>query len=55
MAQAAKRITARDPAKKLAHRRLTVLESAERLGNLTEACRRRPIEGERKRSASHGS
>ena len=44
MAQAARRITARDPGEKLAHRRLTVLELAERLGNVTEACRRGGID-----------
>ena len=41
MAQAAgKRVTAKDPVEKLAHRRMTVLELAERLGNVAEACRR---------------
>ena len=41
MAQAAKRrVTAKDPGTKLVHRRLTVLELAERLGNVSEACRR---------------
>ena len=41
MAQAAKRrVTAKDAGTKLAHRRLTVLELAERLGNVSEACRR---------------
>ena len=44
MAQAARRLTAKDPAEKLAHRRLTVLELAERLGNVTEACRRGGID-----------
>lgn len=34
------RITAKDPIEKLAHKRLTVLELAEKLGNITEACRR---------------
>jgi transposase-like protein len=40
MAQAARKITAKDANQKLAHRRLTVLELAERLGNVAEACRR---------------
>ncbi len=44
MAQAARRITAKDPGEKLAHRRLTVLELAERLGNVAEACRRGGID-----------
>ena len=44
MAQAARRVTAKDPAEKLAHRRMTVLELAERLGNVTEACRRGGID-----------
>lgn len=44
MAQAACRVTAKDPHEKLAHRRLTVLELAERLGNVTEACRRGEID-----------
>jgi transposase InsO family protein len=35
-----KRVTAKDPGEKLAHRRMTVLELAERLGNVSEACRR---------------
>jgi transposase InsO family protein len=34
------RITAKDPALKLAHQRLTVLQLAESLGNVSEACRR---------------
>ena len=34
------RVTAKDPATKLAHQRLTVLELAQALGNITEACRR---------------
>ena len=50
MAQAARRITAKDPEEKLAHRRLTVLELAERLGNVSEACRRGGID----RTSSHG-
>lgn len=41
---ATKRVTAKDPGEKLAHRRLTVLELAERLGNVTEACRRGGID-----------
>src|SRR5215217_6223468 len=50
MAQAARRIPAKDPEEKLAHRRLTVLELAERLGNVSEACRRGGID----RTSSHG-
>lgn len=34
------RITTKDPALKLAHRRLSVLQLAEALGNVSEACRR---------------
>ena len=34
------RVTAKDTNTKLAHRRMTVLELAERLGNVSEACRR---------------
>jgi transposase InsO family protein len=45
MAQpAAKRVVAKDPREKLAHRRMTVLELAERLGNVSEACRRGGID-----------
>jgi transposase InsO family protein len=44
MAQAARKLTAKDANAKLAHRRLTVLELAERLGNVTEACRRGGID-----------
>jgi transposase InsO family protein len=44
MGQAARKVTAKDPVEKLAHRRLTVLELAERLGNVTEACRRGGID-----------
>ena len=44
MAQAARGIAAKDPEEKLAHRRLTVLELAERLGNVSEACRRGGID-----------
>src|SRR3712207_1640153 len=45
MAQgAARRLTAEDANEELAHRRLTVLELAERLGNVTEACRRGGID-----------
>jgi transposase InsO family protein len=44
MAQAARRLVAKDPVEKLAHRRMTVLELAERLGNVTEACRRGGID-----------
>src|SRR3712207_3597563 len=50
MAQAARKITAKDTNEKLAHRRLTVLELAERLGNVTEACRRGGID----RTSFHG-
>jgi hypothetical protein len=41
---AAKRVTAKNPHEKLAHRRMTVLELAERLGNVSEACRRGGID-----------
>jgi transposase InsO family protein len=44
MAQAARKMTAKDANAKLAHRRLTVLELAERLGNVAEACRRGGID-----------
>jgi transposase InsO family protein len=44
MAQAARKLTAKDPVEKLAHRRMTVLELAQRLGNVTEACRRGGID-----------
>ena len=44
MAQAVRKVTAKDTNEKLAHRRLTVLELAERLGNVTEACRRGGID-----------
>jgi transposase InsO family protein len=44
MARAARRLTAKDTTEKLAHRRLTVLELAQRLGNVTEACRRGGID-----------
>src|SRR5918995_2607120 len=44
MAQAARKVTAKDANEKLAHRRLTVLELAERLGNVAEACRRGGID-----------
>src|SRR3712207_1097299 len=44
MAQAARKLTAKDAGEKLAHRRLTVLELAERLGNVAEACRRGGID-----------
>jgi transposase-like protein len=43
-AQAARRVTAKDANAKLAHLRLTVLELAERLGNVAEACRRGGID-----------
>lgn len=35
-----KRVVAKEPAEKLARKRLSVLELAERLGNVSEACRR---------------
>src|SRR5687768_5420578 len=44
MAQAARRLPAKDTNEKLAHRRLTVLELAQRLGNVAEACRRGGID-----------
>ena len=44
MAHAARKLTAKDPLEKLAHRRMTVLELAQRLGNVTEACRRGGID-----------
>jgi hypothetical protein len=44
MAQAARKVTAKDAGEKLAHRRLTVLELAERLGNVSEACRQGGID-----------
>jgi transposase InsO family protein len=44
MGQAARKVTVRDANAKLAHRRLTVLELAERLGNVAEACRRGGID-----------
>ena len=44
MAQAARKVTTKDANAKLAHRRLTVLELAERLGNVAEACRRGGID-----------
>jgi transposase InsO family protein len=44
MAQAARTVTAKDGNEKLAHRRLTVLELAERVGNVAEACRRGGID-----------
>jgi hypothetical protein len=34
------KITTKDPALKLAHKRLTVLQLAASLGNVSEACRR---------------
>ena len=39
MAPAARKVTAKDANEKLAHRRLTVLELAERLGKTTVAAR----------------
>ena len=44
MAQPARRITTKGTNEKLAHRRLTVLELAERLGSVSEACRRGGID-----------
>ena len=44
MAQAARKLTAKDTNEKLAHRRMTVLELAQRLGNVAEACRRGGID-----------
>src|SRR5919106_4112288 len=44
MGQPARKLTAKDANAKLAHRRLTVLELAERLGNVAEACRRGGID-----------
>ena len=44
MAQVTRKLTAKDPVEKLAHRRMTVLELAERPGNVTEACRRGGID-----------
>jgi transposase InsO family protein len=44
MAQAARKVTAKNANEKLAHRRLTVLELAQRLGNVAEACRRGGID-----------
>lgn len=44
MAQAARKMVAKDAYEKLAHRRLTVLELAERLNNIAEACRRGGID-----------
>jgi hypothetical protein len=38
------RVSAKDPETKLAHRRLTVLELAQTLGNVTEACRQGGID-----------
>jgi transposase-like protein len=35
-----RKITAKDPAKKLAIQRLTVLQLAEQMGNISEVCRR---------------
>jgi transposase-like protein len=44
MAQAARKVATKDASGKLAHRRLTVLGLAERLGNVAEACRRGGID-----------
>ncbi|RMG39267.1 MAG: IS481 family transposase [Methanobacteriota archaeon] len=40
MSTSPKKIAAKDPSLKLAHKRLTVLQLAQSLGNVTEACRR---------------
>ena len=34
------RVTTKNPAEKVAHKRLSVLQSAENLGNVTETCRK---------------
>jgi len=39
MSKVAERITAKDPAVKLAHRRLSVLELAQKLGSVSKACK----------------
>jgi transposase-like protein len=39
-----KRVSVKDPETELAHRRLTVLELAQTLGNVTEACRQGGID-----------
>jgi hypothetical protein len=44
MAQAARKVTAKGPSEKLAHRRLTLLELAERLGNVSNNCQRGGID-----------
>jgi hypothetical protein len=44
MAPTARGLAAKDTNEKLAHRRLTVLEPAERLGNVSGACRRGGID-----------
>ncbi len=41
---AKEKVTTKDPANKLAHHRLTVLQLAESLGNVSEACRRGGID-----------
>jgi len=40
MIQNVTRVTTKNPAEKLARKRLTVLQLAEQLGNVSEACRR---------------
>lgn len=40
MAQVRERMTAKDPAAKLVHQRLSVLQLAEALGSVSAACRR---------------
>lgn len=44
MAHAARKVMAKNPGEKPAHRRLTVLELADRPGNVSEACRRGGID-----------
>lgn len=44
MLNCSSRIVAKDPAEKLARRRLSTLEFAARLGNIAEACRRRGMD-----------
>jgi hypothetical protein len=50
MAQSGRKITAKDANQKLAQRRLSVLELAERLGNVAEACSPRSIGSDPNRS-----
>ncbi len=39
MSKVAERVTAKDPAVKLAHKRLSVLELAQELGSVSKACK----------------